>query len=131
MAKALPVAAQPGDATDGDRMYGHARFFSPLAATRWAVSKRSDFPEFPFTLEHLKGEGEQPSLTSTPHTTRDATYLNIIGALLEFVRSPRDGRDSDALVIRELIQNYGDKVGISKPTLEAKFAAARRQLDSP
>lgn len=60
----------------------------------------------------------------------ETTYLNIIGALLELVRTPRSGRDSEAAVIRELIENYGDKPGISKTTLEAKFAQARRVLNS-
>ena len=60
----------------------------------------------------------------------EATYLTIIGALLELVRSPRPGRDSDASVIRELIENYSDKPGISKATLETKFADARRRLHS-
>lgn len=65
----------------------------------------------------------------TPASKREeATYLTIIGALLELVRNPRDGRDSDAAVIRELIENFGDLPGISKTTLEAKFAAARRRL---
>jgi hypothetical protein len=60
----------------------------------------------------------------------EATYLTIVGALLELVRNPRPGRDSDAAVIRELIENYGDKPGVSKTTLEAKFANARRRLNS-
>ena len=60
----------------------------------------------------------------------EATYLIIIGGLLELVRTPRPGRDSDAAVIRELIDNYSDKPGISKTTLEAKFADARRRLNS-
>lgn len=60
----------------------------------------------------------------------EATYLTIIGALVELIRTPRTGRDSDAAVIRELIDNYSDKPGISKTTLEAKFAGARRQLNS-
>jgi hypothetical protein len=33
-------------------------------------------------------------------------------------------------VIRELIENYGDKPGVSKTTLEGKFADARRRLHS-
>lgn len=65
-----------------------------------------------------------------PTKRQEATYLTIIGALLELVRSPRPGRDSNAAVIRELTENYGDKPGISKSNLEAKFAAAQRQLSS-
>lgn len=57
------------------------------------------------------------------------TLLNVIGALLELVKNPRDGRTSDAAVIRELLACYEDRPGISKPTLEAKFAEAKRSLD--
>lgn len=80
--------------------------------------------------------GERDSLRAmvdkmaVPGERAEATYLTIIGALLELVRSPRPGRDSDAAVIRELIDNYSDKPGISKTTLEAKFADARRRLNS-
>jgi hypothetical protein len=61
----------------------------------------------------------------------ETTYLNIIGALLELLRTPRSGRDSDAAVIRELMEDYGEKPGISKATLETKFAEARRRLQAP
>lgn len=45
LANALPVASQPIDATAGDRMYAHARFFKPSEATAWAAGK---FEKFPF-----------------------------------------------------------------------------------
>ncbi len=125
LAKVLPVASQPTDATDGDRMYGHHRFFEPAAATRWAAST---FSAFPFRQADFKGKDRTTSQGLDPRS--EATYLTIIGALLELVRTPRSGRDSDAAVIRELIANYGDKPGISKTTLEAKFTAARRRLHS-
>lgn len=56
------------------------------------------------------------------------SLLNIIGALLELVRTPRQGRDSDAAVIAELLDNYPEKQGIARSTLEAKFAEAKRSL---
>ena len=80
--------------------------------------------------------GERDSLRemvdkmAVPGERAEATYLTIIGALVELVRAPRSGRDSDAAVIRELIENYSDKPGISKTTLETKFADARRRLHS-
>lgn len=67
---------------------------------------------------------------SKPSSREVTTYLNIIGALLEFVQHPRSGRDSDAAVIRELEANYGDKPGISKRTLEDKFSLAKKSLQS-
>ena len=81
--------------------------------------------------------GERDSLRAmvssmdAPGGRAETTYLCIIGALLELVRTPRPGRESDAAVIRELIDNYGEKPGISKTTLETKFADARRRLNSP
>lgn len=81
-------------------------------------------------------EIERNSLRATaeklavPGERAEATYLTIIGALLELARNPRPGRDSDAAMIRELIENYSDKPGIAKSTLEAKFAEARRRLNS-
>ena len=81
--------------------------------------------------------GERDSLRAmvdkmaVPGERAEATYLNIIGAMLDLLRSPRPGREeSDAAVIRELIENYSDKPGISKTTLETKFAEARRRLNS-
>jgi hypothetical protein len=56
------------------------------------------------------------------------TYLNIIGAMLELLQTPRPGRVSDAAVIRELEENYKDKPGIRERTLQDKFAAAKRSL---
>ena len=71
-------------------------------------------------------QGAHSSTQTQIHRRLESTYLAIIGAMLELIRNPRSGRDSDAAVIRELIANYGDKPGIKKSTLEAKFAAARR-----
>jgi len=56
------------------------------------------------------------------------TLLNIIGALLELIKSPRPGRETDTAVIAELIENYDDKYGISERTLKEKFAEAKRTL---
>lgn len=71
--------------------------------------------------------------TADPQTTPLAkrertTLLNIVAAQLEMLKTPRPGRVSDAAVIAELIANYGDKPGISKPTLENKFAESKRSL---
>lgn len=64
-----------------------------------------------------------------PLATRERnTLLATIGALLELVKNPRDGRDSDAAVIRELVENYSDKEGISKRKLEEVFPLAKRLL---
>ncbi|MFM9914230.1 MAG: hypothetical protein ACKVOX_00370 [Rhizobacter sp.] len=77
-----------------------------------------------------RGYGNAKEVSEPLAPRSETTYLTIIGALLELVRNPRPGRDSDAAVIREMIDNYSDKPGISKTTLEAKFADARRRLNS-
>ena len=71
------------------------------------------------------GSGESP--VSPRERT---TYLNIIGAMLELMKSPRPGRDSDAAVIAEIEDNYREKPGISARTLQDKFAAAKRSLSA-
>lgn len=58
------------------------------------------------------------------------TLLNIIGALLELIKSPKNNRDSNAAVIKEMLANYSDKPGIKERTLQEKFAAATRSLQS-
>lgn len=50
----------PIDATDGDRLYGHHRFFKPADVVRWAQSR---FPKFPFTLDRLPADPQPESQT--------------------------------------------------------------------
>lgn len=58
------------------------------------------------------------------------TLMTIIGVMLELLKSPKPGRDSDAAVIKEMLDNYGDKSGIKERTLQEKFPAAKRILMS-
>lgn len=58
------------------------------------------------------------------------TLLNIIGVLLELIKSPKPGRSSDAAVIKEMLDNYSEKAGIKERTLQEKFAAAKKSLTS-
>jgi hypothetical protein len=92
------------------------------------VIRTDELTNFQTKLAAVPGKGQGASDLLSPRA--ETTYLTIIGALMELVRTPRPGRDSDAAVIRELIDNYGDKPGIAKSTLEAKFAEARRRLHS-
>jgi len=41
-------AIEPEDASDGDRLYGHHRFFDPAAVIAWAGDR---FPNFPLQAE--------------------------------------------------------------------------------
>ncbi len=65
-----------------------------------------------------------------PHPKRETTYLNTIGALVELIQTPRPERNSEAAVIREVVDNYGDRPGIAKRTLEGLFAEAKRRVQS-
>lgn len=56
LAGKLPVIS-PSDASAGDRMYGHARFFRPADAIRWAAPK---FPKFPFANTHAEKVADIP-----------------------------------------------------------------------
>lgn len=69
-----------------------------------------------------------PQLDKTLSARERDTLLNIIGALVELIQTPRPGRDSDAAVINEMLSNYSDKPGIKERTLQEKFAAAKRSL---
>jgi len=75
LAKQLPCIC-PTDATAGDRMYGHSRFFHPADAIRWAVSTGL-FPEFPFTVEGLPvvPVQKEPVTKSKEHYADNLVYL--------------------------------------------------------
>lgn len=75
-------------------------------------------------------EGKSPGAIEPMAPRAETTYLCIIGALLELVRAPRPGRDSEAAVIRKLVDGYNHLPGIAKSTLEGKFADAKRQMNS-
>lgn len=89
-----------------------------------------------FMLEEVvrfegRNDGDAPSARGAERdfTPRErTTLLNIIGALLELIKSPKPGRDSDAKVIEELVAGYSDVAGISERSIQAKFAEAKRSL---
>lgn len=86
--------------------------------------------------------GERDSLRAmvdkmaVPGERAEATYLNTIGAMLELVLGktpagkPQSVFETQAAIIDALLAHHADKPGISKTTLETKFAEARRRLNS-
>ena len=86
--------------------------------------------------------GERDSLRAmvnkmaVPSERAEATYLNIVGAMLELMLGKSDaGRahsifTSQAAIIDALIAHNPKTDGISRTTLEGKFADARRRLHS-
>ena len=96
-------------------------------AEEWAkatVAEKSALRAERDSLRAMVGRQESPGPRS------ETTYLNMIGAMLAMLLNPRPGRDSSAAIIRELVSNYGDKPGISKASLENKFAEAVRSLQA-
>lgn len=81
-------------------------------------------------LNECKANAAPKDKRDNLHPKRETTYLNIIAALVELIQSPMPGRDSDAAVIRELVDNYGDRPGISKRNLEDVFPVAKKRLQS-
>lgn len=73
--------------------------------------------------------GQYANDTEKAMETRERkTLLNIIGVLLELIQTPTGKRNSAAAVIDEMVENYSDKQGIAKRTIEEKFAAAKESL---
>ena len=66
----------------------------------------------------------------------EATYLNIIGGMLELMlgQSPSGASYSSfktqEAVVSALVAHYGNAMGIAERTLNGKFATARRRLRS-
>lgn len=117
----------------------NAESFRALQADRDALSTRlEDAKKWAQKIIAEKNEllGECESLRAmvdgqrAPSQRTETTYLNIIGVMLELIQSPRPGRNSNASIIDEMISNYGEKPGISKSTLENKFAEAKRSLEN-
>lgn len=115
-------------------MYGHHRFFDPATATSWAKPRFPAF--FPYSAVDFSGPRAFADAAANETRSRESTYLNIIGALLELMlgKTPADKPQSvfksQAAIIDALLAHHAGKPGISKTTLEAKFADARRQLNS-
>lgn len=107
--------------------------------------RRSDNKNFPDDLYTLAGnhlisierqsfndwakQFSNAPIVDKPLSDRERqTLLNIIAVLLELHQSSKPKKVSEADVIQEMLLNYSDKNGISKRTLEEKFAAAKQSL---
>jgi len=88
--------------------------------------------------EQQKRQGQAPpTCTFCPLSDRaEGTYLHIIGAMLALMlgRSPSgtpySSFNSQEAITSALIAHHGELMGISERTLQAKFAQARRKLQS-
>lgn len=84
--------------------------------------------------ERVESEGEGKKLEIGLRA--ETTYQNIIGGLLKLILGTTPGGKpqsvfvDQAAVIEVLLATHGNKPGISRRTLEQKFAAAKRSLDA-
>jgi hypothetical protein len=73
---------------------------------------------------------------NTPGPRSESTYLNIVGGLLTLLlgKSPSGMPYSSFLtqeaIISAMVAHHGNAMGITERTLQAKFALARRNLQS-
>jgi len=73
---------------------------------------------------------------NTPGPRSESTYLNIVGGLLTLLlgKSPSGMPYSSFLtqeaIISAMVAHHGNAMGITERTLQAKFALARRSLQS-
>ena len=73
---------------------------------------------------------------NTPGPRSESTYLNIVGGLLTLLlgKSPSGTPYSSFLtqeaIISAMVAHHGNAMGITERTLQAKFALARRNLQS-
>lgn len=93
-------------------------------------------------MSELEAAGlERENLRLLADTAREisgqskASFLNVIGALVNtMLDSSESGRrhsifDSQASIVDSITAHYGDVPGLSKRSLDEKFAAARRNLN--
>ncbi|MBD9356967.1 hypothetical protein [Methylomonas albis] len=90
---------------------------------------RKEFVPLDFDLKIIESTS-----TSKIDPRLENSYLLTIGALLEFIsgKSPgiakHQGFESEAKLIEYLDHKYGDYEGVSKRTLQSRFAEAKRRL---
>ena len=105
------------------------QYFSRDELARWI--RENNLPsKYPFSSPpkcEPKRENNYPIDKLLPDKERES-LLNIIGVMLELLQTHKASRTSDAGIIREMIDNYPEKQGIAKRTLEEKFAAANKSL---
>jgi len=116
---------------------------SPTSYLKWAEEKGIAVSWLDWARRKgVVGNGDQSDVSYNavasefrPVTVREEnTYLNIIGGMLNLMlsKSPLDKPNSifkaQADVINALISDYRGNQGITKRTLEEKFAAAKRSI---
>ena len=106
LAGKLPVIS-PSDASAGDRMYGHARFFRPADAIRWAAPK---FPKFPFANTHAEKVADIPGASQNGDGWKEKARA-IADELFDHDTHMkcRDSLEGYSKRVMRLMQEYGIK----------------------
>ena len=99
----------------------------PYQRYGWATKALPDF-------DRIRSVQPQPQQPPLENSRTERTYLNIIGGLLELILSktpsgkPNSLFSSQAAVVDSLLAHFPKKAGLSKRTLDAKFAIAKQSL---
>ena len=118
----------------------YTKNYPPNYFIDWALSKGAAIP----WLEWAKNYGLISNDSADPiasvgddeiHPRKEATYQRIIGSLLELLTGKTNGRPNSIYrnqeaIVQEVIRLYGDRGGISERNLDAKFAEAKRRLET-
>lgn len=110
-------AIEPEDASDGDRLYGHHRFFDPAAVIAWAGDR---FPNFPLqgmaTLQEAQPAKESAKERNLRH--------RVIGALL----NSRGEWPTSGKHFAQILEKHGCRIG--EKTAKTILDEAREQISS-
>jgi len=119
----------PSDTSAGDHLYGHAHFFRPAEATRWAGKR---FPAFPFT----ESDFEETSTTSIvelpdvsaprwPWGTHETDLLRHLAAAAERWWVNFDPADNTTAPTNEQVSAWLKGRGVAARTAEVMASILR------
>lgn len=131
LAKYYDIQDQPHNEEEMHHLFDF--WDSPIYRFGWPKNEQPDFDEIP--VEESPQKPNQQTRFDTPYGSKiERTYQVIIGAMLELMLGKSKGGQSHSIfknqsaIIDALVSHYPGKPGISKRTLEEKFAAAKREL---
>lgn len=133
--KSLPCVC-PSDATAGDRLYGHARFFRPGEAIAWAAPKFPKFPKFalPEEFPHPNAAGGYPVApeglqvgggTKWPWGDHETELLRKLDAAANRFWRLYDASDSTTAPTNQQVTDWLKTEGVAKRTAEAMATILR------
>lgn len=82
---------EPSDATSEDRMYGHARFFFPEEAIKWAKPLFPDLPFEPLLSDKDKISNQEATVQEATNEHDSISTLQAIGIMAELLAKCENG----------------------------------------